>query len=403
MNIKWYKISLLFFLSVALMGTLLRGFALFNIPLVYKNLVHAHSHVAFQGWVYTLLLLMVPHLFLSKSQIIKGRYSLQFKLTIFIITGVMISFIFQGYGLFSILFSSLFQLMNYWFIFQFFKDSKKLNNTKKKAVSIRFIKTGFWLGLLSTIAPWGIGILSAKGLANTEAYHAVIYFFLHFQYNGWFLFVLIGLLFKWLENKEISFNHQNATRFYWFLTLAVIPAYTLSLLGMSFKHYIIIPAAISAVLQLVSLFYLLMLLKKLTLKGFVHQKTIVKPFIFICISGFIIKIILQFISILPIVEHYAFGNRNFILAYLHLCLIGVISFGLITLLFQLNWLQNNKLTNLGALCLVVGFLTSEIILIINGLGWQQFYVGLFTFSALMAIGILILLISNYSKKLNYEN
>lgn len=399
MHSKWFKISLLFFFIVALMGTLLRAFPYFNVPVVYKNLVHSHSHVAFQGWIYSLIFLMVTHLFITKEQLKKGRYALQFKLTIFIIVGVMVSFIIQGYALFSIIFSSLFQVMNYWFIYQFFKDTKKLDKT----TSLRFIKTGFWLGLLSTLAPWGIGILAANGMANTEAYHSVIYFFLHFQYNGWFLFVVIGLIFKWLESENISFNLKKTGYFYWALALSVIPTYLLSLLGMSYSSYIHKPAMISAVFQLIALNLLIQVIKSIDHKWLKEQPLLTKAFLHIALGSFALKIILQFISAFPALEIYAFGNRYFILAYLHLCLIGIISFGLITLLFQLKWLSINKTTITGSLCLIIGFVVSEYLLASSGLGWIQNTLPILLFSALMAIGICLLLINNPTKKLNYEN
>ncbi len=49
------RISLLFFFLVGLAGTVLRSTAFIEIPLDYMNLVHAHSHVAFQGWIYTIM------------------------------------------------------------------------------------------------------------------------------------------------------------------------------------------------------------------------------------------------------------------------------------------------------------------------------------------------------------
>ena len=118
MKKEWSKISLIFFLVVALIGTLLRSIFFIPIPLGYRNLVHAHSHVAFQGWIYTIIILLLTNLYLKKNQIQKGRYPLQFKLTVFVLTGTLITFSLQGYGLYSILFSTLFQLLNYWFIYR---------------------------------------------------------------------------------------------------------------------------------------------------------------------------------------------------------------------------------------------------------------------------------------------
>ena len=108
----WSKASLVFLFLVALIGTALRSVAFQPIPLEYANLVHAHSHVAFQGWIYTLMLLLLVRYFLSEDQIIAGKYLLQFQLTVVVIVGVLITFSIQGYGLYSIIFSTLFQILN---------------------------------------------------------------------------------------------------------------------------------------------------------------------------------------------------------------------------------------------------------------------------------------------------
>ncbi|MBK7526565.1 MAG: hypothetical protein IPI59_03200 [Sphingobacteriales bacterium] len=104
MKAEWCKISLFFLFVVAFIGTLLRLVAYVPIPFKYTNFVHAHSHTAFQGWVYLTMFLLLANTFLTDRQIEKKRYLLQFKLTIFIIFGVLVSFSLQGYGLYSIIF-----------------------------------------------------------------------------------------------------------------------------------------------------------------------------------------------------------------------------------------------------------------------------------------------------------
>ncbi|MCU0347908.1 MAG: hypothetical protein MUC59_13290, partial [Saprospiraceae bacterium] len=150
MNGTWSKISLLFLLVIALVGTLMRLSPFLHLPLAYDHLLHAHSHTAFQGWVYTAMMLLLANLFLSKEQIQTGKYALQFKLTVVVIVGVLVTFAMQGYGLYSIICSTLFQLLNYWFIFRFFKDARQLPDS----ISLRWVKTGLWLGLLSSLAPF---------------------------------------------------------------------------------------------------------------------------------------------------------------------------------------------------------------------------------------------------------
>lgn len=398
MRSEWSSISLLFLFCVAVIGTSLRAIHFVELPLQYPFLVHAHSHVAFHGWVYTLIMLLTTGLFLSKQQVAKGLYGLQFKITVFVIVGILVSFALQGYGLYSIIFSSLFQLLNYWFIFRFFKDSNSFESKAPPIISIRLVKTGFWLGLLSTLAPWAIGVLSARGLSGTEAYHSLVYFYLHFQYNGWFLFVVLGLLFRFLEHQEIRFDVKDANYFYWSLTLAVVPAYTLSLLGMSFRDSLMLPAIFSATLQLFGLFFLWKMLRLVLVKWFSQSDILLRIFTLTALISFFLKVILQAISIIPVMETYAFGSKNLILAYLHLSLIGVISFFLIAFMLRLQWLSRQWPTFVGSTFLIIGFMATEIILVLSGFNWWYPHTLLFVFSGLMAVGILLLLFGTFSLK-----
>lgn len=394
MNPHFYKFSLLFFFIIAVIGTTLRAFVFLDIPLEYSHLLHAHSHVAFQGWVYTLIVLFTSHQFLTTKQIQKGRYPFQFILTIITIVAIFISFSLQGYALFSIVFSSLFQLLNYWFIFQFFKDVKNL----PPALSLRFVKTGFWFGLLSTLAPWSIGFLTVRGYAYTEIYHSAIYFFLHFQYNGWFLLVALGLLFKWLEANKINYPLKKANYFYQIITWAVVPAYALSLLGMSFKSYILIPAVIAVLLQSIGLGLLYQILIPIHKKWLSHQPFLIQLLLKCSLAAFTLKTGLQALSLFPSLQTYTFSNRFIIMAYMHLSLIGVISFVFIAYLFYLKKLTINLISSSGILFILWGFLGSELLLVAGGLHCYQSHKMLLFFSGLMAFGIFLLIIESFRKQ-----
>ena len=113
MKSSWSRVSIFYLFLVASFGTLLRAAGHVSLPLQYEHLVHPHSHVDFQGWVYTLMILLLTHLYLDQGQIRVGRYPLQFWLTAVVILCVLVSFAMQGYGLFSICFWTLFQLLNY--------------------------------------------------------------------------------------------------------------------------------------------------------------------------------------------------------------------------------------------------------------------------------------------------
>ena len=404
MNIQWSKISLLFFLMVAVIGTWLRGSFFLPLPLEYGNLVHTHSHVAFQGWVYSALFLLITNLYLTDAQIQRGRYRLQFLFTIFIIIGVLLSFSLQGYGLYSIICSTLFQFLVYWFTFRFLKDIKQTSAKPKKAISLYFVKAGLWLGILSSFVPFAIGTLSAKGMGGTEAYYSMVYTFLHLQYNGWFLFLTVGLLFRCLELDQVNYNQKWALRFFWLFLIAVIPAVSLSLLGMGYKELIIIPAIISALLQLFGLVYFFLLLKENIAPWASTKNVWLQLTIGVFFVSFTLKIILQFLCVFPQLEALTFGNKPIILAYLHLSLIGMLSFLLLGVLIHLKWLRTTKISKIGVLMLLLGFMTTELMLIFQGLGYFYGQVLLFTGSGFTALGIFcLILVPKKKKRLNGKN
>lgn len=388
MKNKWSKISLFFLFIVALIGTYLRASAYISVPLLYANLVHAHSHVAFQGWVYTIMFQVLSNIFLTETQIKKGLYPLQFKITIMVLIGVMVSFSLQGYGLYSIIFSTIFQLLNYWFIYRFLKDTKEA----KKSISLRFIKTGLYLGLLSTLLPYFIGITSAKGLAGTEIYRSLVYTFLHFQYNGWFLFVVLGLFFNFLEKTEIRYSQQYAANFYWLFTVAVIPAVGLSLVGMSFAENIIWIAYFAAIFQWVGLIYFLLLIKGNITSILSIKSKWFNLYFFIFIASFILKITTQSLSVFPAFQNLAFFNKQVILAYLHLSLIGGISFLFLALLIEMKWLLLTGMSKAGTVFLIAGFLVTELLLTAEGLGLYHHQIALIIGSVFMVVGILLLML-----------
>ncbi|MCR9153568.1 MAG: hypothetical protein NXI09_05620 [Bacteroidetes bacterium] len=382
MKKAWNILPLSFLFIAALIGNGLRASAYFQLPFEYGHLVHAHSHVAFQAWIYGSMFLLLVNGFLEEVQIKKGKYLLQFKLSMFLVLAILIAFSLQGYALYSIILSTLFQGLNYWFIYRFFKDAKG------QSLALVFIKTGLIFGLISTLLPFAIGALAAQGLKASEAYHSLVFSFLHLQYNAWFLFVALGLFYKFLDEHQLPYSLQFGKRFYQFLSLSVFPAIALSLLGMSFASKIIILGYLAALLLSLALVYFLRSIKNSiqTLKAKLNPW--LKLLLFVFLASFVAKTILQLSSVIPAFKDLAFFNKAIIIAYLHLSLIGTISFLLLALLLAKKYLPNHWFTKLGASLLFCGFVGSEVLLVFRGLSFNIHQIGLITASIAMLLGIL---------------
>lgn len=380
----------------------MRASGYLTLPLPYIHFLHAHSHVAFQGWIYTAIFLLLTSTFVDDGQIEKGRYLLQFRLTVITLFGILIAFLFQGYGPISIGISTLFQGLNYWFFFRFFNDSNRSLPTK--APEALLIKSGILFGILSTLAPYFIGYLAATGRKSTDLYDSAIYFFLHFQYNGFFLLTLLGLwtysLRSLIPEKDRLWLRKGA----WLIVIATPLSYFMSLLGNDYREIAILPSILAATLLLPGIYLIGGALLKWSVvprKNSNWGSWIWK----ISIFTFFLKTILQVISITPSLEFFAFSNRNIVIAYMHLVLIGTLSLGFISIFIQRGWIPIDPLSRTGFLLLLLGFFITEMALIHSALSGDGHPMILLIFSGSMLTGILLILFSvrsssgfNFQKK-----
>mgnify|MGYP000604442258 CR=1 FL=1 len=193
-------IAILYFLLAASLGIILRLFPVTSVAATYKYIVHTHSHIALLGWVYVALTTLLFYAFINKDA--QKKYFVLFWSTQITILGMLFSFPITGYALYSIIFSTLFLICSYWF-YAFFR---KHNNCKKENYSYKFINASLLFMIFSSIGPWALGIIM-NTLGNTSHwYKNAIYFYLHFQYNGWFIFCLLGIFIFFLEKSNININ-----------------------------------------------------------------------------------------------------------------------------------------------------------------------------------------------------
>lgn len=116
---KHLRLAFVYFLLVALMGTLLRFGHLFPIPFQYRFMVHAHSHIALLGWVYTALTTLLCYCMLPSEVWIK--YQRLFLVTQVTLIGMLFTFPFQGYAFYR-LFSQLYFYLSPMFLHGFLSN-----------------------------------------------------------------------------------------------------------------------------------------------------------------------------------------------------------------------------------------------------------------------------------------
>lgn len=407
--------ALLSLAVIALLGLLLRYTFVSAVPgLNYKYLLHAHSHVALLGWLYPVLFIALVHAYLPAPVRSAKSYSWLFWLSQVSVLGMLLSFPVQGYGAVSITFSTLHILLSYWFAYRFLKDARAAGNaTGEHRFSFRFIRAALFFLVLSSAGPWAVGPIIATGNSFTELYYNAIYFYLHFLYNGWFTFAVLGLLFWLLEKYKISFNPTYSLWFFRLLFWACLPAYLLSVLWIKPATIVYSLAGVAALAQVVALGILATIIWPVRAKLYSLFSGWAKTIVALAALAFVLKTLMQFATAFPYMADLAYALRNFIIGYLHLVLIGFVSFFMLAFMAQQGWLNySSKLSKWGIGVFIVGFITSEALLFLQGIFYwagfgeiPNYHTLLFAVSILLPAGILLFFIAQlrHPKTINYSS
>lgn len=359
---KWIRISLINLLLVSIAGVILRYKILFSLPFInQKYLLHGHSHFAFAGWVsQTLMVLMINYLSTQNKLINLRPYKHILIINLITAYGMLITFPIQGYAIFSILFSTLSVFVFYTFSIKFWKD---LNNLQQKTILHYWFKAAIILGVISSIGTFGLAYMMANKIMHQNWYLAAVYFYLHFQYNGWFLFACIGLFYSLFPTEVLVNRKVNKDIFYLF-SASVVPAYFLSVLWINLPLWMYIIVVIASILQLVALIKLIQFIKY---NRAIYSTRIGRFILSLSTFALCIKLLLQLGSTVPSLSQLAFGFRPIVIAYLHLVLLGVITLFLIGYIFSNKNMALQKPLLIGILVFAGGIFFNELILMLQGI------------------------------------
>ncbi|WP_276502608.1 hypothetical protein [Terrimonas pollutisoli] len=384
---KLLSICLFNFFLLSLVGLLLRAYPLVSIPFfTYKNVLHAHSHFAFGGWITPVLIYLILRFFPAIQT--PSTYHHWRNIIILMLVsayGMLLSFPFQGYGGVSIVFSTLFIAAGFYAGIIIRSASKP----QFFLASWSFLRTGFLYFAVSSIGPFATAPLIALGKAGTPIYYNAIYFYLHFQYNGFFTFIVLAVLYKMIERSK-SFNHGKLV--FRLMNIACIPAYALSVLWTQPSILLNITGGAAALVQLTALFFLLKDIKGL------KWETGIQYWLFrISIFALLVKSLLQLLSAFPSVAELAYQNRNFVIAYLHLVLIGFISVFVFSVIARPA--SFSRLLYNGMLTFLFAFISTELLLVLQAGGYLVFFQPyayirlLFLLSIFFPAGLLLIFIA----------
>ncbi len=359
------KTAWLWFLIAAIMGLLLRWqFVLPTAGLNYKFFLHGHSHLMLLGWLFNAVLALYTIAFIPTRLRSHQKYYWFFGLFQLSVLGMMICFPIQGYKAFSIAFSSLHIFVSYAFVYVFWRDSRAV--VPKGNIAYHFVGWAWFFHLISTLGPFALGIIMAKNLNTGHLYELAIYYYLHFQYNGLFIFAILGIFFWLLNQHSIPYDQQKAGYFLRLMIFSCIPAYALSTLWTQPPLWVYVLAWVAASLQMLALAVGGKLVWEI--RAYLQQQ--LKPWayrlFFLAAMAFALKHFLQFLSAFESLAMLAYQFRNITIAYLHLVFLACLSLFLLAAFIQQGWIDMQaRRSRWGVILLLVGIISSELLLLLQ--------------------------------------
>ncbi|ALJ06273.1 hypothetical protein APS56_14510 [Pseudalgibacter alginicilyticus] len=381
------------FLIAALFGLALRYSFIGEIYINYRFLTHAHSHIAMLGWVYLMLFVLFTHYFVPKK---KPIYNRLFWITQFAVIGMMLSFPFQGYAALSISFSTLHIFCSYYFVYLIWKHHKI------ESIAINYLmKVSLFFMLLSTIGVWCLGPAVSIVGQTSAFYQIAIQFFLHFQFNGWFLLAVIAIFFHLIKLKD-------SKQFRLFLKLIITS--TLFTMALPINWYaphisLLWINGLGVILQLMALVIFLKLIKPYQYFIIQHNSKLTVYVYKFALFCFILKIGIQLLSFIPEIYEAAYQHHHLVIGFIHLLMLGVITGFLFGFVLQSKLITINSELQFGIILFILGFILTECLLIIQGNMFYfnkssipYYYFLLFIFSVLLPLGILLITLNILKNK-----
>jgi hypothetical protein len=399
MRKSWILVCFINFFIASVMGLLLRWIYVEPIEGInFQFLMHGHSHVAMLGWVYLMLYCLIFHFFVPKESQRKPIYNRLFWVTEVAVIGMMIDFPAQGYAFASILFSTLHIFCSYWFCYLIWKDAKPSTFPEK-----RMLRTSLFFMVFSTLGVWCLG--PAVGIMGKASafYQIAIQFFLHFQFNGWFQFAVLALF---LKQSKINIEDKKFRLFYnlfvssTVLTLALPVSWSLS---NPIFYWI---NAVGVVLQLCAAVVFIQFIRPQFQVFFDPLSSLEKTVYRFALLSLVLKIIIQLAVLIPELAQISHEIRNFVIGYIHLTMLSIITGFLFGFALQNDFLKSqDKIQKLGIYIFLLGFVATEILLLLQGTwlllksgSFPNYYQNLFLSSIFLPTGLLMLTIGIFKLK-----
>ncbi len=360
----WLKFSVFNFFLVALLGVIMRYKIQYSFPFLdQKHLQEAHSHFAFYGWITNVLYVLIVNYISKVNALVKlKKYGYLIIINLAASFAMLGTFMYGGYFWASIAASTTALLTSFVFCYFFVMDARKIQDASK----IWFL-AGLFFAVISSVGVFNLAYMMSSKNINQDLYLASEYYFLHFQYNGFFIFSCIGLLLYSLKEAGSPINDKTNRLMFWLSFFGCLVGVGLSLLWLKMPLWVFTLIVVATIGQTVAAVMLFGFVKK-SWTNLVLKWSPMQRFVLIFVGfAFAVKIALQLGSNIPALNQFAFGFRNVVIAYLHLVLLMCIATFLLNQILATNYFTVTKTLLLGLKMFLLGIFLNELMLGLMGI------------------------------------
>ncbi len=383
----WMKFALVNFCIVAVLGVIMRYKILFSLPwLDQKHLQDAHSHFAFYGWITTAIyILLTDYLRKTMPNVAMKKYRALIIVNVISAFAMLATFIYGGYFWASIAASTVALLCSFVFAGVFYKDTAGLRDASKI-----WFRSALFFAVISSLGVFNLAYMKMTGTVSQSMYLASEYYFLHFQYNGFFIFSCIGLLlFSMKEAGAVLTKKENNILFF-LMFFGCLVGFGLSVLWMEMPAWVFALIIITTVGQTVGAVMLYRYVRKHWTNLVVKWSPMHRFVLMYAGFAFAVKTLLQLGSNVPAISQFAFGFRNVVIAYLHLVLLMCIATFLVNQILATNRFKVTSALLTGLKLLLLGIFLNELILGLMGVFSIKYVAVPYANHGLLAVSVLML-------------
>ncbi len=350
------RLSLFYLVSIATIGLMLRWYAVDIYQIDYKGFLHAHSHIAFLGWIYLAFVVIINHIYVPAQRLKTLRYKAISIFAHLSLWGILISFPLQSYGFFSILFLSLFLIATYFYVW-FFRKNKAVDDSHRHSFS--FVRAALFFMIFSGLGPWLLGAVIKIFGKDSAMYSDTIYFYLHFQYNGWFLFSLLGISLYFVERQNMNLPSKLINKIWYLLVGSTVLSYFSNTLWADPPLYFNALALLGVMGEWIALLLFVNYLfaqRNVFKSRFSSFQYTILQWVFVLL---LLKASLQLFQVFPYFAKVSYQIRNFIIGYLHLLMLGIFTPFLLLIMHHIKAI---RLSGLFFSIFYTGFIINELAL-----------------------------------------